>query len=131
MDAVRAADWVGLPDFTAPAFTLYAVVLVLPVVLVLVAENVGHVKAVAAMTERTLDDAMGRAYVGDGLATVVAGSAAARARPRTRRTSASWPPPACTRPRRTRSRPAFALLLGISPKFGALVATIPPGSSAG
>ncbi len=38
-DAVRTAPWVGLPDLTAPAFSLSAVVLVLPVVLVLVAEK--------------------------------------------------------------------------------------------
>src|SRR5215475_239022 len=44
-DAVRSAKWVGLPDFTAPKFSSGVIVVFLPVVLVLIAENVGHLKA--------------------------------------------------------------------------------------
>ncbi|WP_272942245.1 uracil-xanthine permease family protein, partial [Rhodococcus sp. P14] len=47
--ALRDAAWFGLPELRAPAFELSVVLLALPVVVVLVAENVGHVKAVAAM----------------------------------------------------------------------------------
>ena len=50
-----------------------AILLFVPVVLVLIAENVGHVKAVAAMTGKNLDDQMGNALLGDGLATTLAG----------------------------------------------------------
>src|SRR5919107_864054 len=50
---VRKADWIGLPDFTTPTFDGRAIVLIVPaVLLVLLAENAGHVKAVAAMTEQ-------------------------------------------------------------------------------
>ena len=127
MDAVRAADWVGLPDFTAPRFTLHAVVLVLPVVLVLVAENTGHVKAVASMTERSLDDTMGRAYVGDGLATVVAGLGGGSG---TTTYAENIGVMAATRVYSTAPyyvAAGFAVLLGLSPKVGALVAAIPQG----
>ena len=62
-----SAKWVGLPPFHAPSFTLYGITLVLPVVLVLLAENTGHVKAVASMTGRNYDASLGRAYMGDGL----------------------------------------------------------------
>ncbi len=52
--AVEKADWVGLPTFTFPNFTepgtLTALAMFLPVVLVLIAENVGHVRGVATMT---------------------------------------------------------------------------------
>ena len=48
--------------------------LIAPVAIVLVAENLGHMKAVAAMTGRNLDPYLGRAFIGDGLATMVAGS---------------------------------------------------------
>ena len=48
--------------------------LIAPVAIVLVAENLGHIKAVAAMTGRNLDPYLGRAFVGDGLATIVAGA---------------------------------------------------------
>lgn len=50
-----AADWVGLPDFTAPSFSWKAIALIVPVVVVLIAENTGHIKAVASMTDRNLD----------------------------------------------------------------------------
>lgn len=127
MDAVRAASWVGLPEFTAPTFTLPAVVLVLPVVLVLVAENTGHVKAVASMTERSLDDTMGRAYVGDGLATVVAGLGGGSG---TTTYAENIGVMAATRVYSTAPyyvAAAFAVLLGLSPKVGALIAAIPQG----
>ena len=68
-----AASWIGLPHFQTPEFHLGVVGLFVPVVLVLVAENVGHVKSVAAMTGRNLDDVSGRALMADGVATVLAG----------------------------------------------------------
>jgi NCS2 family nucleobase:cation symporter-2 len=72
-DGVKNADWVGLPTFTSPSFSTSAVILFLPVVLVLIAENVGHVKAVAAMTGKNLDDQIGNALIADGAATTLAG----------------------------------------------------------
>jgi NCS2 family nucleobase:cation symporter-2 len=59
-EAVGKAAWIGLPEFTAPSFHLSLVGLFVPVVLVLVAENIGHVKSVALMTDRDLDPVMGR-----------------------------------------------------------------------
>jgi uracil-xanthine permease len=70
---IAAASWFGLPDLTAPTFKTSAMVLFIPVVLVLIAENVGHVKAVAAMTGEDLDSEMGRALFADGAATTLAG----------------------------------------------------------
>jgi putative pyrimidine permease RutG len=71
---VETAAWVGLPNFTAPQFDARAIGLIAPIAIVLVAENLGHVKAVAAMTGRDLDPYIGRAFLGDGIATMVAGS---------------------------------------------------------
>ncbi len=48
--------------------------LIAPVAVILVAENLGHLKAVAGMTGRNMDPYMGRAFVGDGLATMLSGS---------------------------------------------------------
>ncbi len=44
----------------------------LPAVIALIAENTGHVKAVAEMTETDLDPVMGRAIAADGVGTVLA-----------------------------------------------------------
>ncbi|MCW2665936.1 MAG: uracil-xanthine permease [Frankiales bacterium] len=125
--AVREASWVGLPEFTAPSFTLRASLLMLPVVLVLVAENVGHVKAVAAMTDRSLDDSMGRALMGDGVATAVAGTFGGSG---TTTYAENIGVMAATRVYSTAPywvAAGVAVLLGLCPKFGAAVAAIPGG----
>ena len=72
--AVGSAGWIGLPSFSAPAFDGRAIGLIAPVAVVLVAENTGHVKAVAAMTGQSLDKYLGRAFLGDGIATIISGS---------------------------------------------------------
>src|SRR5690606_4701713 len=71
---VEEADWLGLPTFTAPSFDPALLGLFVPVVIVLIAENIGHVKSVAAMTGENLDDVTGRALLADGLATTLAGA---------------------------------------------------------
>ena len=71
--SLNNAAWIGLPNFTAPSFHLNAMALIAPVAIILVAENLGHVKAVAAMTGRNLDPYLGRAFLGDGVSTIVSG----------------------------------------------------------
>lgn len=124
---VQAAAWIGLPQFTTPTFHLSLAGLFIPVVLVLVAENIGHVKSVALMTDRDLDPVMGRALMADGLATTLAGGGGGSgtttyaenigvmAATRIYSTAAYW------------VAALVALLLSFSPKFGELIATIPAG----
>src|SRR5262249_23867972 len=69
--ALAAAPWIGLPKFTAPAFHLDAMYLIVPVAIILVAENLGHIKAISVMTGKSLDGFLGRAFLGDSLATMV------------------------------------------------------------
>ena len=71
--AVQSAALIGLPALTAPKFDAHAIALIAPIAVILVAENLGHVKAVGAMTGRNLDSYLGRAFLGDGIATIVAG----------------------------------------------------------
>ncbi len=73
-DGVSKAAWIGLPNFVAPKFDGHAMALIAPIAIVLVAENLGHIKAVAAMTGRNLDPYIGRGFLGDGLATMVSGA---------------------------------------------------------
>jgi putative pyrimidine permease RutG len=73
-DKVNSAAWFGLPKWVTPVVDGHAISLIAPIAIVLVAENLGHVKAVAAMTGRNLDKYIGRAFLGDGIATMVAGS---------------------------------------------------------
>ncbi|MGZ4199646.1 MAG: uracil-xanthine permease family protein, partial [Thermoleophilia bacterium] len=71
---LKEAAWFGTPDFQTPTFSWAAIALIVPVVVVLIAENTGHIKAVASMTGRDLDRSLGRGYMGDGAATMLAGA---------------------------------------------------------
>ena len=73
VSGIASAAWVRLPGLTAPVFSASAMLLIAPVAIILVAENLGHLKAVTAMTGKDLDRYMGRAFMGDGLATMVSG----------------------------------------------------------
>ncbi|NLE98720.1 MAG: nitrate reductase, partial [Propionibacterium sp.] len=121
------AGWVGLPEFRAPAFDITLLGLFVPVVLVLVAENVGHVKSVSAMIGKDLDDVTGRALFADGLSTMLAGSGGGSG---TTTYAENIGVMAATRVYSTAAYIVAAFVaVGLSrfPKFGQLVATIPPG----
>ncbi|MBC3185392.1 purine/pyrimidine permease [Corynebacterium sp. zg-331] len=126
-EAIGRAAWVGMPQFHTPEFRLSAIVVTLPVVIVLIAENVGHVKAVSAMTGRNLDDRAGDALLADGLATTLAGgcggsgtttyaeNVGVMAATRVYSTAAYW------------VAALTAVALAFIPKFGALILSIPTG----
>jgi len=120
-----AAAWLGLPQFSAPVFKLEAMGLIVPVAIILVAENLGHIKAVSAMTGQNLDRYMGRAFIGDGVATMVSGAAGGTG---VTTYAENIGVMAVTR---IYSSIVFviaaliAIVLGFSPKFGALIEIIP------
>ncbi|MBN8747788.1 Putative pyrimidine permease RutG [Xylophilus ampelinus] len=122
---IAAAAWFGAPTFTTPVFEGSAMLLIAPVAVILVAENLGHLKAVTAMTGRNLDPLIGRAFIGDGIATVVSGSAGGTG---VTTYAENIGVMAATRIYSTAVfvvAALIALLLGFSPKFGALIQAIP------
>ena len=122
---IANAAWFGAPAFTTPQFTLNAVLLIAPVAVILVAENLGHIKAVTAMTGRNLDQYMGRAFIGDGVATIVSGSAGGTG---VTTYAENIGVMAATKIYSTAIfvvAAAIAILLGFSPKFGAVIQAIP------
>ena len=127
IDLSRLADapWFGLPHFAAPVFSGNAMLLIVPVVMILVAENLGHIKAVSAMTGRNLDPYMGRAFIGDGIATMVSGAAGGTG---VTTYAENIGVMAATKIYSTAIfvvAALIAMLLGFSPKFGALIQAIP------
>ena len=128
---VTDAAWIGLPAFHAPEFRLDVMFLFLPVVFVLVAENIGHVRTVGLMTRTNLDPHNGRAILADGVATMLSGAGGGvgtttyaenigvMASSRIYSTAAYW------------VAGIVAMCLAFFPKFGALIATIPMGVAAG
>jgi uracil-xanthine permease len=127
-DGVKAADWVGFPDFTLPHFNGKAIVLIVPaVILVLLAENAGHVKAVATMTEQNLDPVIGRSFMGDGVATTISGLFGGSG---TTTYAENIGVMGYTRVYSTLAyliAGVVAILLGLLPKFGAIISAIPIG----
>jgi len=99
----------------------------LPVVLVLLAENVGHVTSVGLMTGRNLDHMVGRTLASDGIATAL--SAGFGGSP----TTTYGENIGVMSATRVCSTAAYwvagfaAIALSLSPKVGALIFTIPPG----
>ena len=130
-DGIKAAKWFALPTFTNPTFDGKAIILFLPVVLVLIAENVGHVKAVASMTGKDLDGQMGNALMADGVATTLAGfgggsgtttyaeNIGVMAATKVYSTAAYW------------IAGVGAIGLSLSPKFGAVLSATPVGALGG
>ncbi len=125
LSGVAAAAWLGMPHFATPQFSAQAMVLIVPIVIILVAENLGHIKAVTAMTGKDLDQYMGRAFVGDGVATMVSGGVGGTG---VTTYAENIGVMAATRIYSTAVfmvAGVIALLLGFSPKFGALIQAIP------
>jgi uracil-xanthine permease len=133
---VKAADWIGFPSgkladgvsvVHGPSFSLTFILLVLPGVIALIAENTGHVKAVAQMTGDDLDPYMGRAIGADGAATALASlfggsptttyaeNIGVMGATRVYSTAAYW------------VAAGVAILLGLCPKFGQIVSATPGG----
>jgi uracil-xanthine permease len=139
--AVKAADWIGFPDqsvfapdgtqtvlgWHGPNFSVTFILLVLPGVIALIAENAGHVKAVGEMTGDNLDAYVGRAFIGDGVGTAISSAVGGAptttyaenigvmAATRVYSTAAYW------------AAALVAIVLGFCPKFGAVVSSTPGG----
>jgi uracil-xanthine permease len=133
---VKAADWIGLPSgkladgvdvVHGPSFSMTFILLVLPGVIALIAENTGHVKAVAEMTGDDLDPYMGRAIGADGFATAL--SSLFGGSPTTTYAE-NIGVMGATKVYSTAAyyvAAAVAILLGLCPKFGAIVSATPGG----
>jgi uracil-xanthine permease len=122
---LESAPWIGMPNFRSPTFEPGAMLLIAPVAFILVAENLGHIKAIGAMTGRNLDPYIGRGFVGDGIATMVSGFGGGTG---VTTYVENMGVMAVTRVFSTLLfvvAAIAAIALGFSPKFGALLRTIP------
>ena len=125
VSAIAAAPWFGVPHFVAPVFKADAMLLIAPVAVILVAENLGHLKAVSAMTGTDMNPYIGRAFIADGLSTVVSGAAGGTG---VTTYAENIGVMAATKIYSTAMfvvAAAIAIVLGLSPKFGALIQAIP------
>lgn len=122
---ISNAAWFGLPTFQTPVFNANAMLLIAPVAIILVAENLGHFKAVSAMTGKNLSPYMGRAFFADGVCTTLSASVGGTGMTTYAENIGVM---AVTKVYSTTIfvvAGLFAILLGLSPKFGAVISTIP------
>lgn len=99
----------------------------IPGIIALVAENVGHVRAVAEMTGEDLDPYMGRALGADGFATALASAFGGAP---TTTYAENIGVMSATRIYSTAAyyvAAIFAIVLGLCPKFGVIINSIPGG----
>ena len=122
---IRDAAWAGLPPFQTPVFSPHALLVIAPIFIVLLAENKGHIAAISNSMGRDLNPHLGRAYLGDALATLL--SSLGGGTPQTTYAE-NMGVMAITRVFSAYNfimAGSVAILLGLCPKFGALILSIP------
>lgn len=142
--AVHQASWFGLPPVTdlahwkygsasnvvgwhLPSLNITFALIALPVTIALIAENTGHVKAVAEMTGVNLDKDMGRAIAADGFTSMLATTVGAGP---TTTYAENIGVMSATRVYSTAAYAVASLVaiaFGFSPKFGAVISATPGG----
>ncbi len=126
-DAVKNAELFGIPAFEMAKFNLSAVLTVAPIALATMVEHVGDVIAIGATVDKDFieDPGLPRTLLGDGVATMLS---AFFGGPANTTYSENTGVLALTRawdPAIMRIAAVFAIILGLIPKLGGLISTIP------
>lgn len=126
-DAVGTAAWVGLPNFHLPKFNADAIVAGLAVAVAAMVEHIGDVMAIGATTGKNYiaDPGLTRTLLGDGIGTSLAGLLGG---PANTTYSENTGVVALTRvfdPFVMRIAAVMAIILSLSPKFEAVINSIP------
>ena len=127
LSAVGSANWVGLPNFHLPKFNADAIVAGLAVAVAAMVEHVGDVMAIGATCGKNFiaDPGLTRTLLGDGIGTSLAGLLGG---PANTTYSENTGVVALTRvfdPFVMRIAAVMAIILSLSPKFEAVIISIP------
>jgi putative pyrimidine permease RutG len=125
LQAVHHAGWLGCPQFQTPHFDPFAAALIAPLFLVLLAENKGHLDAIGAAMGRDLKGNLGRAYLGDALATLLSACGGGTPQTTYAENMGVMAITGLFAVRAFATAAVVAVGLGLCPKFGAAVLTIP------
>ncbi len=125
--AVGSANWVGLPNFHLPKFNADAIVAGLAVAVAAMVEHVGDIMAIGATCGKNFiaDPGLTRTLLGDGIGTSLAGLLGG---PANTTYSENTGVVALTRvfdPFVMRIAAVMAIILSLSPKFEAVINSIP------
>ena len=125
--AVKDADIVGLQQFVIAKFDISAILVMAPIAIAAMMEHIGDVSAISSTTGKNFigDPGLHRTLVGDGLATALAGFVGGPANTTYGENTGVLALSKVYDPRVVRLAAFFAIILSFSPKFDALVNSIP------
>lgn len=124
---VAQAAWVGLPKFTLAKFDWSIILMVAPVAICTMVEHIGDVIAVGEITGRNFikDPGLHRTVLGDGIATSLSALFGGPANTTYSENTGVLALTHAFNPAIMRIAALFAMLLGVVPKLGALIDSIP------
>ena len=72
---LQTQSWVAMPNFTAPKFSLQAILVIIPASLVVISEHIGHQVVTSEIIDKDLlkDPGLHRSLFADGLSTTLSG----------------------------------------------------------
>lgn len=125
--AIREASAVGIPDFSLPRFSAYAISLMVPVAIVTIVEHFGDILAIGNVVgEDFLEDpGIHRTLVGDGLATSISAMIGGPANTTYSENTGAVALTGNFNPIIMRIAALFAIGFAFIPKFTSIVGTIP------
>ena len=125
--SVKSADLVGLQQFVIAKFDLTSILVMAPIAIAAMMEHIGDISAISSTTGKNFiaDPGLHRTLLGDGLATAVAGMFGGPANTTYGENTGVLALSKVYDPRVIRLAALYAIILSFSPKFDALVNSIP------
>ncbi|KAI7855592.1 permease family-domain-containing protein [Circinella umbellata] len=125
---VVSVPWVRGPIISGPiVFDKTAISTISPLVVVILAENMGHIKAISSLTNVPMEKYLGRAYLGDALSTLMAGCVGASPLTTYAENIGVLSVTRIFSPLVILAAAFVAIIIGFISKFGAVVKSIPDG----
>ena len=127
--AVNEASLIGLQKFTFAKFDLTSILVMAPIAIAAMMEHIGDISAISSTTGNNFisDPGLHRTLIGDGLATALAGFFGGPANTTYGENTGVLALSRVYDPRVIRLAAIYAIILSFSPKFDALVNSIPAG----
>ena len=124
---VGQADFVGLQHFVLAKFDITSILVMAPIAIAAMMEHIGDVSAISSTTGKNFieDPGLHRTLLGDGIATAVAGLFGGPANTTYGENTGVLALSKVYDPRVIRLAALYAIILSFSPKFDALVNSIP------
>ncbi len=125
--ATNAASWIGLQKFVIAKFDITSILVMAPIAIAAMMEHIGDISAISSTTNRNFieDPGLHRTLLGDGLATSLAGMFGGPANTTYGENTGVLALSKVYDPRVVRLAAIYAVILSFSPKFDALVNSIP------